>query len=77
MNSQGSSIWVVSVLGGAPRKLRDNATADAISPDGSFISFGTNKGRIGDRESWLMDPSGEVSLEREGAIPRGRLFGSN
>src|SRR5229473_2420242 len=33
-SSQGSSIWVVSVLGGPPRKLRDDAVADAVSPDG-------------------------------------------
>jgi serine/threonine protein kinase len=58
-NSQGSSIWIVSALGGAPRKLRDEATAYSISPDGSSISFGTNKGRLGDREIWLMGPDGE------------------
>lgn len=57
--SQGSSIWVVSLLGGPPRKLRDEAYADSISPDGSTISFGTNKGRRGDREIWLMGPDGE------------------
>ena len=57
--SQGSSIWVVSVLGGPPRKLRDNAAASAISPDGSTIAFSTNKGRFGDREIWLMGVNGE------------------
>ncbi len=58
-SSQGSSIWIVSVLGGPPRKLRDEATAGSISPDGSLIAFGTNKGRRGDREIWLMGPNGE------------------
>jgi len=58
-SSQGSSIWIVSVLGGPPRKLRDEAIADSISPDGSLIAFGTNKGRLGDREIWLMGPDGE------------------
>jgi serine/threonine protein kinase len=57
--SQGSSIWIVSALGGPPHKLRDEATAYSISPDGSSISFGTNKGRLGDREIWLMGPDGE------------------
>jgi serine/threonine protein kinase len=57
--SQGSSIWIVSALGGPPRKLRDEATAGSISPDGSLISFGTNKGKYGDREIWLMGPNGE------------------
>ena len=58
-SSQGSSIWIVSVFGGPPRKLRDEATADSISPDGSLIAFGTNKGRRGDREIWLMRSDGE------------------
>jgi serine/threonine protein kinase len=57
--SQGSSIWIVSELGGPPHKLRDEATADSISRDGSTISFDTNKGRLGDREIWLMGSSGE------------------
>jgi len=59
MTSQGASIWVVSVSGGAPRKLRDEAIAYAISPDGSLLSFGANKGNYGDREIWLMRPDGE------------------
>jgi DNA-binding winged helix-turn-helix (wHTH) protein/Tol biopolymer transport system component len=58
-NSQGTSIWLVSVLGGTPRKLRDNAESSTISPDGSLISFGTNNGKFGDREIWLMEPNGE------------------
>jgi DNA-binding winged helix-turn-helix (wHTH) protein/Tol biopolymer transport system component len=57
--SQGSSIWIVSVLGSPPRKLRGEASADSISPDGSLIAFGTNKGRRGNREIWLMGPAGE------------------
>ena len=58
-SSQGSSIWVVSVLGGSPRKLRDEAAASAISRDGSAIAFSTNAGRFGDREIWLMGINGE------------------
>jgi serine/threonine protein kinase len=58
-SSQGSSIWIVSALGGPPHKLRDEASADSISPDGSAISFATNKGRRGNREIWLMGPDGE------------------
>jgi hypothetical protein len=58
-SSDTSSIWIVSVLGGAPHKLRDNAIAWSVSPDGHLISFGTNKGRLGDRELWLAGPNGE------------------
>jgi serine/threonine protein kinase len=57
-NSANTSIWVVSVLGGAPTKLRDHAIAWSVSPDGSLVSFGTNKGKLGD-EVWLMGPNGE------------------
>jgi serine/threonine protein kinase len=57
-SSQGSSIWMVPVQG-VPHKLRDNAIAWSVSPDGSLIAFGTNKGRLGEREIWLMRPNGE------------------
>ena len=58
-SSQTSSIWMVSVGGGAPRRLRDDAVAWSISADGSLISFGTNKGNLGEREIWLMRQNGE------------------
>jgi eukaryotic-like serine/threonine-protein kinase len=58
-SSQTSSIWLVSVLGGPPSKLRNNAVAYSVSPDGSAIGFGSNKGKFGDREIWLMDLSGK------------------
>jgi serine/threonine protein kinase len=53
-SSQTSSIWVVSVAGGAPRKLHDHAIAWSVSPDASLISFGTHFGEL-----WLMGPNGE------------------
>jgi serine/threonine protein kinase/dipeptidyl aminopeptidase/acylaminoacyl peptidase len=58
-SSQGTSVWIFSLLGEAPRRLRDNASAGAVSPDGSLVPFLTNRGRLGDREIWLMDPDGE------------------
>ena len=59
-SSENTSIWEVSVLGGgAPRKIRNNAVAWSVSPDGSTIAFGTNKGRLGERSIWLMDKTGE------------------
>jgi serine/threonine protein kinase/Tol biopolymer transport system component len=54
-----SAIWAISVSGGAPHKLRDAARAWSVSPDGASISFGTNKGRLGERELWLMGSNGE------------------
>jgi eukaryotic-like serine/threonine-protein kinase len=79
-SSQTSSIWLVSTAGGPPIKLRDNAMAFSVSPDGSLICFGTNKGKIGDREIWLMESSGEhaqklYATDEESAI--GGLHWSN
>ena len=33
------SIWILSLIGYAPRKLRDNGYAHSISPDGATIVF--------------------------------------
>jgi len=56
--SEGTSIWIVSMLGGPPHRLRDAAYADAISPDGSTVAFNANPGELGDREIWLMGSDG-------------------
>jgi eukaryotic-like serine/threonine-protein kinase len=64
-SSATSSIWKVSVLGGAATKLRDHAVAWGISPDGSSVSFGTNKGNFGERQVWLMGPNGENARKFE------------
>ena len=53
------SIWIVSILGKTAQKLRDDADAFSVSPDGSSIAFGANAGQLGDREIWLMDPKGQ------------------
>jgi serine/threonine protein kinase len=58
-SSSSYSIWAVSVPAGAPTKLRDHAFAWSVSPDGSLVSFGTGKGKLGVRELWLMGPNGE------------------
>jgi DNA-binding winged helix-turn-helix (wHTH) protein/Tol biopolymer transport system component len=58
-SSQTSSIWMVSVLGGAPRKLRDHAMAWSVFPDGPSISFAANTGKRGEREAWLMSRTGQ------------------
>jgi len=53
-----SSIWMFSVNAEAPRKLRNQAVAWAVSPDGSAIAFGTGKGGVGEGEAWTIDASG-------------------
>ena len=73
MSSKGTSIWATSVLGAAPRKLRDQAVAYSVSPDGSSIAFGANKGELGDREIWLMEPTGEGARKLYEADPGGAI----
>lgn len=58
-NSSTASIWAVSLLGGAPTKLRDHAIACAVSTGSPTISFATNKSNHGEREIWFMGPNGE------------------
>jgi serine/threonine protein kinase len=53
-NARDASIWSVS-FAGPPRKIRENAEAFSVSPDGDWIVFGTRAGDLGDRELWLMN----------------------
>jgi len=57
--SHGCSIWIFSVSGGPPHKIRDDATGESFSPDGSLLSFETNTGKNGEREIWVMRPDGQ------------------
>jgi Tol biopolymer transport system component len=59
LSSSISTIWAIPVTGGAPRKLREAAIAWSVSPDGSMIGFGTNSGRLGERELWVMRSDGQ------------------
>jgi serine/threonine protein kinase/DNA-binding winged helix-turn-helix (wHTH) protein/WD40 repeat protein len=57
--SHGCSIWIFSVSGEPPHKIRDNAMGESFSPDGALLSFETNTGKNGDREIWVMRPDGQ------------------
>ncbi len=67
------SLWAVSVLGGAARKLRDGAAAASFSPDGSQIAF------LGDYDSgsaqgiWVSTPDGD-DPRRIVAAQHGEIF---
>ncbi|HEV2341928.1 MAG TPA: protein kinase [Candidatus Acidoferrales bacterium] len=56
VSSQTTGISVVSILGGAPRNLQDDAGRASVSPDDSKIAF--IKG-LSQSEVWLMDGNGE------------------
>src|SRR5205814_4034124 len=52
-------LWTLSILGGAPRKLSDEAWAASLSPDGAQIVFLKESAyRDTGREIWLMKSSG-------------------
>ncbi len=53
------SIWEFPLHGGKPQLLRKRAWADAISPDGSWISFRANRSNSGSREIWIMNSRGD------------------
>ncbi|MGA2606525.1 MAG: winged helix-turn-helix domain-containing protein [Terriglobia bacterium] len=57
---KGYSIWTLSILGGSPRKLREAACANSVSPDGSLIAFTTGgTPSMPFHELWVMGPQGE------------------
>ena len=58
LKEEKPSIWMCSVLGGAPRKLRNDAEGCSVSPDGLWIAFGTMR-QPGPFEMWLMKSTGE------------------
>ncbi len=62
-------IWVVSVVGGELRKLRDNAWLATPSPDGSSIAFISPDYR----ELWLMNSYGQEARKLQ-TIQSGATF---
>jgi Tol biopolymer transport system component/DNA-binding winged helix-turn-helix (wHTH) protein len=70
------SLWKVSILGGSPQQLMEDASEAAISPDGSKIAF-LRGDAVGSLEIWVMGSDGS-NLHRiadatapEASIPLG------
>jgi eukaryotic-like serine/threonine-protein kinase len=66
-----SSIWILSLIGYAPRKFRDDSFAHSISPDGGRIVFtaartglgerqGEEPREFGDQTIWMAEVNGEA-----------------
>ncbi len=56
LDSRHSSLWAISMLGGAPREIHDGGSAWSLSPDGSLVAFtSTSFGS----DIWLMGPNGD------------------
>jgi eukaryotic-like serine/threonine-protein kinase len=53
--AEGDTIWLTSVFGGAPRKLRTQSWVAAVSPQGSSIAFISGNRH----EIWVMGANGD------------------
>jgi serine/threonine protein kinase/Tol biopolymer transport system component len=58
---QCTGIWILSLMGEPPRKLRDDGCLGSVSPNGDWIAFarGGHKSDQFGNEVWLMGPNGE------------------
>ncbi len=65
------SIWILSLIGDAPRKFRDDGFANSISPDGTRIAFTAARTGLGERQDerarefgdqtiWLVGVNGQT-----------------
>ena len=52
-----ASMWSISVFGGNPHKIMDNAEARSVSPDGLQIAF--VRGAMVDQEIWVASADGD------------------
>jgi eukaryotic-like serine/threonine-protein kinase len=58
-DTEGDAVWLSSIFGGTPRKLRTLSRSPAVSPQGSSIAFVSNHGH----EIWTAGPNGENSVK--------------
>jgi Tol biopolymer transport system component len=65
------SIWILSLIGDAPRKFRDDSFAQSVSPDGARIVFtaartglgerqGEHPREFGDQTIWVVGANGQA-----------------
>ena len=55
-SGETTGIWAISILGGTPRKVRDDAGRASVSPDGAHIAYISSRS---ESEIWVMGASGE------------------
>ena len=70
------SVWVVPAMGGAPKKLRDDAFAGSVSRDGAWVAFAAKWGELEYREMWLMRPDGTEARKLWDADPNTGFTGT-
>jgi eukaryotic-like serine/threonine-protein kinase len=55
-SGETTGIWAVSILGGAPRQLREDAGRASVSPDAAHIAYIAGRSQS---EIWVMGANGE------------------
>jgi eukaryotic-like serine/threonine-protein kinase len=68
-DNEGTTVWVASIMGGTPRKLRAHCGLAHLSKDGKQIAFGTGNGT----ELWTMGANGE-NAQKIQTISGGYIF---
>jgi serine/threonine protein kinase len=67
-------IWKFSVIGGAPRELREKGHAWSVSPDGSRIAFSNRVVWYGYGDIWIMQGNGEEPRKLMEAEPNSAIY---
>lgn len=57
--THAARLWRISLLGGEPHLLADNASSAVVSPDGSQVAFVRASGMGSSQEIWSMQANGE------------------
>ena len=75
-----ASLWSISVFGGTPRQLADDAAAGSVSPDGTHIAFLRRDLTYHNeyaREAWVMRSDGEDPVKVAAAKSDGSQVGAS
>jgi DNA-binding winged helix-turn-helix (wHTH) protein/Tol biopolymer transport system component len=69
-----TGIWKLSMLGGAPQKIIDNAVAGMVSPDGERIAYLSFCFPMWGQELWVMNGDGSNPHKVTQATAEGRII---
>jgi len=73
-----ASLWSISVFGGSPRHLADDASGASLSPDGSHIAFRRGESSVDglwSQEEWVMRSDGTEAVKVAAAKSDGSEVG--
>ena len=62
-DSEKSSLWNISILGGTQRKLSDASESGTVSPDGTKVAYLQGNSKFNSSELWVMNADGSQALK--------------